>query len=60
MRFYERDHPTHITILEVYADEAAYEAHLKTAHFKKYKDGTQGMVKALELVDVEPIALTSK
>ena len=57
---YERDHPTHITILEVYADEAAYEAHLKTAHFKKYKDGTQGMVKALELVDVEPIALTSK
>jgi quinol monooxygenase YgiN len=57
---YEKKHPTHITILEIYADEAAYEAHLKTAHFKKYKDGTQGMVKALELVDVAPIALRSK
>jgi quinol monooxygenase YgiN len=57
---YEKDHPTHVTIFEVYADEVAYEAHLKTAHFKKYKGGTQGMVKALELVNVSPIALESK
>ena len=57
---YEKDQPTHVTIFEIYADEAAYEAHLKTAHFKKYKSGTQGMVKALELVNVVPIALEAK
>jgi quinol monooxygenase YgiN len=57
---YEKDHPTRVTIFEIYADEAAYEAHLKTTHFKKYKSGTQGMVKALELVNVVPIALEGK
>ena len=57
---YEKDRPTHVTIFEIYADEAAYEGHLKTAHFKKYKNGTQDMVKALDLVNVAPIALESK
>jgi quinol monooxygenase YgiN len=57
---YEKDHPTRITIFEIYADEAAYEAHLKTAHFRKYKGGTQGMVKALELVNVVSIALEGR
>lgn len=57
---YEKDHPARVTIFEIYVDEAAYEAHLKTAHFKKYKSGTQGMVKALELIDVAPIVLESK
>lgn len=57
---YEKDHPTRVTIFEIYADESAYEAHLKTPHFKKYKSGTQGMVKALELVNVVPIALEGK
>ena len=44
-----------ITILEIYADRAAYESHLKTAHFQKYKQGTLEMVKDLELVDVSPL-----
>jgi len=57
---YDRTHPTHVTVFEVYADQAAYEAHLKTAHFLKYKGGTQGMVKSLELVDASPIALAAK
>ena len=38
-------------ILEIYADQTAYEAHIKTPHFLKYKSVTQGMVKSLELVD---------
>lgn len=33
----EKARPTHITILEIYASSAAYEAHLKTPHFLKYK-----------------------
>ena len=57
---YDKGHPTHVTVFEVYADEAAYEAHLKTAHFLKYKAGTQGMVKSLELVEVGPIVLAGK
>ncbi|MEP6846028.1 MAG: antibiotic biosynthesis monooxygenase [Panacibacter sp.] len=51
----EKDHPTHITILEIYADTTAYKAHIQTPHFLKYKNGTKGMVKALELVAVDPL-----
>lgn len=43
----EKGHPTHFTILEIYADSAAYKAHLKTPHFIKYKTATKDMVKAL-------------
>src|SRR6186713_2551318 len=51
----EKDHPTHITILEIYADSASYKAHLQTPHFIKYKTGTSGMVKSLQLVETIPI-----
>ena len=51
----EKDHPTRITILEIYADEDAYKAHLQTPHFIKYKDGTKDMVKSLELVETVPL-----
>src|SRR5690349_19522826 len=33
----EKDNPTHITILEIYADSSAYKSHLQTPHFIKYK-----------------------
>lgn len=52
--------PAQIRILEVYADQASYEAHLKTPHFLKYKTGTTGMVRSLRLLETEPIALSSK
>ena len=51
----EKEHPGHITILEIYADTAAYKAHLQTPHFIKYKTGTKDMVKSLELVPVDPL-----
>jgi quinol monooxygenase YgiN len=51
----EKDKPTHITILEIYANEEAYQAHLKTPHFLKYKTGTKDMVKGLELAEVNPL-----
>lgn len=57
---YEKENPTHVLVLEVYASAAAYQAHLQTPHFKKYKTTTKDMVKSLELVDVEPIALATK
>ena len=51
----EKDAPEKVTILEIYADSAAYASHLQTPHFKKYKQGTLDMVKSLELVDVKPL-----
>ena len=44
-----------VYILEVYADREAYQDHLKTAHFKKYKEGTADMVKTLKLIDTNPM-----
>jgi len=51
----ENENPTHFTILEIYADSAAYKAHLQTPHFIKYKSGTKDMVKSLELVEATPL-----
>lgn len=51
----EKDNPTHITILEIYANEGAYQSHVKTEHFLKYKTGTKDMVKSLELVEGVPL-----
>jgi quinol monooxygenase YgiN len=52
--------PNQIRIFEIYKDEAAYESHLQTPHFKKYKAETQGMVKSLKLIETEPILLGLK
>jgi len=57
---YEKEHPTHVTVFEIYANEEAYKAHIQTPHFLKYKATVKDMVKSLELVDVVPIALESK
>jgi quinol monooxygenase YgiN len=48
---FEKKRPTHLTILEIYASQKAYQAHIKSPHFLKYKVGTQAMVKHLELID---------
>ena len=57
---YEKNKPTHITILEIYADSTAYRAHLQTPHFIKYKTGTKEMVKSLELVEAVPLVFGAK
>ena len=51
----EKNDPTHITILEIYADTVAYKLHLLTPHFIKYKNGTKDMVKSLELIETVPL-----
>ncbi|OHV25979.1 MULTISPECIES: putative quinol monooxygenase [Rhizobium] len=55
-----RDAPNRIRILEVYADKGAYEAHLRTPHFLKYKSETAGMVTSLTLIEVDPISMRAK
>ena len=56
----DKDNPSHITILEIYADTAAYQSHIETPHFKKYKATVQNMVKSLELVNVDIIGVAKK
>jgi len=51
----EKDRPSHITILEIYADEEAYRKHIQTPHFIKYKNGTRDMIRSLELIDTTPL-----
>ncbi|MBX4918132.1 antibiotic biosynthesis monooxygenase [Rhizobium bangladeshense] len=55
-----RDNPNRIRILEVYATQEAYEVHLRTPHFFKYKSGTADMVTSLRLIDVDPIIMRAK
>ena len=57
---YEKEHPTHVTVFEIYANLEAYQTHIQTAHFKKYKSTTLSMVKSLELLDMAPIGLGAK
>ena len=52
---YEKENPARIRILEIYASKAAYEQHLKTPHFQKYKTTTLKMVKSLKLVEMKAV-----
>jgi quinol monooxygenase YgiN len=50
---FQRETPTEVRILEIYASRAAYEALIKSPHFQKYKTTTLSMVESLKLVDME-------
>lgn len=56
----ERSAPHRIRLLEVYSSRAAYEAHIQTPHFLKYKQGTLEMVAALKLIDADPVLFAAK
>ena len=55
-----KGHPDQIRLFESYSSIDAYQAHLQTPHFKKYKAETQHMVKSLNLIETDPILLGSK
>jgi quinol monooxygenase YgiN len=40
--FQDQEDPTHFSLLEIYRDQAARDAHLQTAHFLKWKDAVLG------------------
>lgn len=52
---FQKEYPTQIRLLEIYANREAYESHLQTSHFIKYKTSTMEMVKKLKLIDMESI-----
>ncbi len=51
----DKEDPCMITILETYASKQAYESHIASDHFRKYKQATQHMIKSLELCDQTPL-----
>ena len=52
--------PNHVFLYEVYDNEAAYQAHRTTDHFKKYAATTGGMVAQRNARPMTPIAFNSK
>ncbi|MNE25068.1 Antibiotic biosynthesis monooxygenase [compost metagenome] len=52
---YQKNDSTQVRIIEIYIDNNAYQSHLKTPHFQKYKTTTIKMVKSLKLVDMKEI-----
>ncbi len=54
---FQKSTPTQVRILEIYRDQQAYQSHLKTGHFLKYKTTTLQMVRSLKLVDMDALDL---
>lgn len=52
---YLQENPNQIRILEIYANKAAYQAHLQAPYFQHYKTTTLKMVKTLKLVEMRSI-----
>ena len=44
-----------IRILEIYRSQGAYQSHIESEHFLRYKQTTKHMVKSLKLIDITPL-----
>jgi quinol monooxygenase YgiN len=56
----EKAHPTRLWFFEIYADEHAYEAHVKSPHFIKYVATTKAMIRSRKLTETVPVLLSAK
>jgi quinol monooxygenase YgiN len=56
----EKDNPSKLRFFEMYSDEAAYNSHRESAHFKKYVSITRDMIKSRKLIETVPIQLSDK
>ena len=56
----EKENPCKGTIHATYASREAYEQHIASEHFQKYKQGTLHMVKSLVLSDQTPLNPANK
>jgi len=52
--------PWRVRLFEMYADSNAYNAHIASPHFQKYKTGTAAMVRSLVLLETDPVLLGTK
>lgn len=56
----DRDKPNRITVVEIYESQEAYNSHIASPHFLKYKNGTVKMVDSLKLTRTKPIVFAAK
>jgi quinol monooxygenase YgiN len=56
----EKDYPTKLKFFEVYTDQAAFNAHIESAHFRKYRSTTKDMITSRRLIETVPIQLSEK
>ena len=56
----EKGKPTMLRFFEMYADEAAYNAHRESPHFRKYVDATKDMIVSRKLIETDPVQLSAK
>jgi quinol monooxygenase YgiN len=56
----EKDNPSKLTFFEIYADDAAYQAHIRSPHFRKYYETTKAMITSRKLIETTPLLLAAK
>jgi quinol monooxygenase YgiN len=56
----EKNNSSKLRFFEMYADQAAYNAHRESAHFKKYAATSKDMITSRRLIDTVPILLSAK
>ena len=56
----EKGKPTMLRFFEMYADEAAYNAHRDSPHFRKYVEATKDMIVSRKLIETDPVQLSAK
>src|SRR4051794_3996432 len=56
----EKDNPAFVRVFEIYRDPAAYQAHVQTPHFQKFRSTTEAMVRSRKLLDAVPVSLATK
>ncbi|HEY6123327.1 MAG TPA: putative quinol monooxygenase, partial [Steroidobacteraceae bacterium] len=49
-----------LRFFEIYADEAAYRAHIASPHFKRYVEITKDMIRSRKLIETVPVQLSAK
>jgi alkylhydroperoxidase/carboxymuconolactone decarboxylase family protein YurZ/quinol monooxygenase YgiN len=52
---YQKENPIQFRLVEIYKNKNAYDSHIKSEHFQKYKRTTLKMVKSLKLIDMNTL-----
>jgi quinol monooxygenase YgiN len=52
--------PASLRFFEIYANEAAYRAHIESPHFRKYVETTKKMILSRKLIETDPVQLSAK
>ncbi len=56
----DNNKPNRVRFFEMYTDDAAYELHRQSPHFRKYFESTKHMITSRVLVEATPVQLNAK